>query len=86
MLQAEVWLRIHKVKGLGTRRALLVLQRLAGEGQYHAAALQNSGLTQQQIAEFLDTQYIDAALVWLEQPHHHLITSSPMIIPTIRYD
>ncbi|CNK31701.1 DNA-protecting protein DprA [Yersinia aldovae] len=76
MLAAELWLRMSQVKGVGTVKSSLLARRLLASGDIHPGRLLAYGLNTLQCQQFtqVDPRYIEAALIWLTHPSHHLLS------------
>ncbi|CNI56018.1 DNA protecting protein DprA [Yersinia frederiksenii] len=75
MLAAEIWLRMSKVKGLGTIKSSALVKRLLAHGDIHPGRLVAYGLNSQQCQQFFQAnpRDIEATLRWLDSPSHHLL-------------
>ena len=75
MTPTEIWLRLMRVNNLYGDEMVLIARRLACAGRPDGELLLGAGLSKAQVKQFfaLNQQEIDASLLWLEQPGHHLI-------------
>ncbi|MEB8195125.1 DNA-protecting protein DprA [Raoultella terrigena] len=87
MAPAEIWLRLMRVNGLYGEAMATVAHRIGTAVGLNNEALRLCGLSAAQARQFLTfgQRDIDAALEWLEQPEHHLLsTDSPLYPPQLR--
>ncbi|VUC71704.1 Rossmann fold nucleotide-binding protein Smf [Raoultella terrigena] len=87
MAPAEIWLRLMRVNGLYGEAMVTVAHRIGTAVGLNSEVLRLCGLSAAQARQFLTfgQRDIDAALEWLEQPEHHLLSAdSPLYPPQLR--
>ncbi|MEW7312547.1 DNA-protecting protein DprA [Buttiauxella gaviniae] len=79
----EIWLRLMAVQTLSGDKLLKIAHFLLSEPEYSTVSLARSGLSARQISQFLafSEKELEKAMLWLEQPQHHLLTVDDVRYP-----
>lgn len=83
MSPTEIWLRLMKVNNLYGDSMVMVAQRLSSAPVPDSETLRACGLSMAQSQQFLNysQREVDATLLWLEQPEHHLLLADDPFYP-----
>ncbi|XXD07854.1 DNA-protecting protein DprA [Klebsiella sp. R445] len=87
MAPTEIWLRLMKVNNLYGDSMMRAARKLCAAPVLDSEALGACGLSGAQAGQFmsLSQQQLDSALLWLEQPEHHLLLGDhPHYPPQLR--
>lgn len=84
MAPTEIWLRLMKVNNLYGDSMMRAARKLCSASVLDSEALGACGLSSAQVGQFmsLSQQQLDSALLWLEQPGHHLLLADDPYYPS----
>ncbi len=76
MTPTEIWLRLSGVAGIRNHQRLRIVDCLLQTASVAEQELSHAGLTDEQRQAFLnyDPAILEETLLWLDEPHHHLLT------------
>ncbi len=79
----EIWLRLMAVKGLSGDKFLKIAHFLERCPRVERESLLAAGLNARECALFtaFDERQLEASLLWLDKPNHHLLTAEDALYP-----